>query len=78
VLQKPSDNDVSTAGSRKGLFYGGCRGVLYAFCAVGETWGPENPGPLRPAVVLAARPLSVGRIEVEALIEHRAGSAKAG
>ena len=35
MLQKPSDNDVSTAGSRKGLFYGGCRGVLHAFCGAG-------------------------------------------
>jgi hypothetical protein len=28
--------------------------------AVGQTWGPEDPGPLRPAVLLAARPFEVG------------------
>jgi hypothetical protein len=32
---EPFVNDLSTAGSRKGLFYGGCRGVLHAFCGVG-------------------------------------------
>jgi hypothetical protein len=34
-LPKPSDEDVSTAGSRKGLSYGGCHGVLHAFFGAG-------------------------------------------
>jgi hypothetical protein len=43
---------------------------------VGQARGPKNSDPLRQAILLAARPLEVGRIEVEALIEHRAGSLK--
>jgi hypothetical protein len=35
VLPEHFDKSVSTAGSRKGLFYGGCRRVLHAFCGAG-------------------------------------------
>jgi hypothetical protein len=35
VLPKPCDKGVSTARSRKGHFWGGCRGVLQAVCGAG-------------------------------------------
>ena len=34
-LPMSSDKGVSTAESRKGLFYGACRGVLHAFAEAG-------------------------------------------
>jgi hypothetical protein len=35
VLPESFDKGVSTAGSKKGFFWCGCRGVLHAFCGVG-------------------------------------------
>ena len=38
--------------------------------------GALEPGPLRLAVLLAARPLQMGHVPLEALTRHRAGSLK--
>ena len=76
MLQKPSDNDVSTAGSRKGLFYGGCRGVLYAFRAVGRRGGRRTLS-LYYGCTSRCQPASDGNaLKSEALTRHRARSSK--
>jgi hypothetical protein len=51
----------------------GCIRKLATSCGGGGV-GPKNPGTLRPTLLLAARRLRWERIDVEAFIEHRAGS----
>jgi hypothetical protein len=54
VFPEPFVNGVSTAGSRKGLFKGGSRGVLHAFCGAGVD-GESHPTLVRKAKRRALR-----------------------